>query len=113
MKKTTFYSTMILLTSAFLVFSSFQSTENAEKYLYVRVFESLNSLYSSSILISNGESITKTVKLSVMRPRNLEKNVLAISKTLNEVKSQGYRIVSSSSGGNQAFTQTDYVFQKE
>jgi len=48
-----------------------------------------------------------------MRPRNIEENLLAISKTLKEIKNQGCKKISLTNGGNEIFTQTDYIFEKE
>jgi hypothetical protein len=96
-----------------MALSSFNSAESGDKYLYVRVFESVNTLYSSSVTVTDGETIIKTNRLKSMRPKNIEENILVIAKSLNNIKSQGYKITSSSSSGNNAFNQTDYVFEKE
>jgi hypothetical protein len=97
-----------------LLLASFQNLgDDGNGYVIVRVFESLNSTYKSSITVTDGESIIKSIDLNTMRPKNVSDNVLVISKTLNELKDQGYLIAASSSGGNQAFTQTDYIFEKK
>lgn len=105
----------ISVVAVILALSAFRPSVQSDKYLYVRVFESVQpgSLYSSSVTVSDGETIIKTVELKAMKPRNIEENILAIAKSLNDIRSQGYKITSSSSGGNQLFNQTDYVFEKE
>lgn len=111
--KRSIFRVSILLCGCLLL-TSFQNLgDDGNGYVIVRVFESLNSTYKSSITVTDGESIIKSIDLNTMRPKNVSDNVLVISKTLNELKDQGYLIVASSSGGNQAFTQTDYIFEKK
>jgi hypothetical protein len=47
-----------------------------------------------------------------MRPKTQENNVLKIASALKELKNSGYTLITSSSGGSDAFTITDYVFEK-
>jgi len=102
-----------ILLGSFLLFTSFYSSSLENDYLLVRVFESPSSLYSSKITVTDGKEIIKSVELSAMRPKHVEDNVLKIASILNELKNQGYTLISSNSGGNEAFTFTDYIFEKK
>jgi hypothetical protein len=91
---------------------SFKPGVNEESLVLVRTFESVNSMYASKIIISDGTQILKQIELEVMRPKTQENNVLKIASALKELKNSGYTLITSSSGGSDAFTITDYVFEK-
>jgi hypothetical protein len=97
---------------ASIVLMSFKPGPAEESVVLVRTFESVNSMYASKIIVSDGTQILKITELEVMRPKTQESNVLKIASALKELKNSGYTLVTSSSGGSDAFTITDYVFEK-
>jgi hypothetical protein len=103
---------IILSSIVIFILISFKSYSKDGDIILVRTFESISPLFSSRITISDGTTIIKSVDLEVMRPRNQEANVLKIATALKELKDQGYVLVSSNSGGNEAFTISNYIFEK-
>lgn len=90
-----------------------QSATSIENdYIVVRVFEGASFSSPSIIMITDGETIIKTVQLSVIISKNLDSNLLKIATVLNEVKNDGYHLVTSSSSGNATYFITDYIFEK-
>lgn len=112
MKRIFQLSVAIVTISTFLFITSFESTKNENDFIFIRVFESLNSMNASKIIVTEGNSVIKSVELSTMRPKSVEDNALKIATTLNELKKQGYSLVTSHGGGNEVFIVTDYVFEK-
>lgn len=113
MKKTIITSLFaITIVSVIFILMSFKSGPGEESLILVRTFESVNSMYASKIIISDGSEIIKMITLEVMRPKTQENNVLKIASALKDLKNKGYTLVTSSSGGSDAFTITDYVFEK-
>ncbi len=113
MKKTVITSLIATsIVSLIFVLMSFKSGSGEESLILVRTFESVNSMYASKIIISDGIEILKMTELEVMRPKTQENNVLKIAAALKELKNKGYTLITSSSGGSDAFTITDYVFEK-
>ena len=113
MKKTILISSIaIAVISSSIFLMSFKSSPQEGSLLFVRIFESTNSSYRSSITISDGVTIIKSIDLEVMKPRKEEANTLKIAQALNNIKDQGYTLVSSNGGGS-LFTVTNYVFEKK
>ncbi|MEM6726347.1 MAG: hypothetical protein AAF598_20055 [Bacteroidota bacterium] len=115
MKKTTlFVGLFALVLASFLTFSAFKTpTEVSTDFLYVRVFESDNGLYPASVIVSDGSSIIQKTKLKSSRPRNVEENSMIIAKILNDLHQEGYSVESATSGGNENFIHTDYIFLRK
>ena len=105
--------TAILALATILAFSAFDASNTSTEFLYVRVFESDNGLYPASVIVSDGTSIIQKEKLKASRPRNVEENSLTIATILNGLIQEGYEVSSSTSGGNESFIHTDYIFVKK
>ncbi|MEO1437819.1 MAG: hypothetical protein AAFV80_19925 [Bacteroidota bacterium] len=112
-KNIIFLGTAILTLATILALSAFNAPSTSTEFLYVRVFESDNGLYPASVIVSDGTTIIQKEKLKASRPRNVEENSLAIANILNELIQDGYEVSSSTSGGNENFIHTDYIFVRK
>ncbi len=90
---------------------SFKSSTNESNIIVVRTFETVNALYSAKLTVFDGAEISKTIPLDLLK-KNGDENALKIVSTLNEIKSKGYMLVSSNSGGADGNIITNYIFEK-
>ena len=105
-----------LIAGAFVLYSFTPKAKNVNEggggYLIMRVIETAQ--LSSDLSVSDGtnliyhEDLNSTLKVDKMRTNNQ-----AITKKINDFKSQGYEIISSNSGGGDLFRITNYVFVKK
>jgi hypothetical protein len=102
-----------LCISSIVALMSFKSVTNEENYIVVRVFECQDGLLGSFIIISDGVKIIKTIELKVLKQKTQEENMIKIVQTLNEIKNQGYTLISSNNGGVNLNLITNYVFEKK
>ena len=117
----------VCLSTAGIVFlSSFKTSSEESGILTMKVFEAstLMGYARPSIIISDGTSIIKTIELEDTRLKTAEGNLLKIAGAINELKSQGYTIVTSNcsalnpiSGGTAGtlniLSITTYIFEKK
>ena len=117
MKKTIIGSLLLLCVASVLFFSSFKTSVQGENIIVVQVCEVFAS--SPRIVVSDGKTIMRVIALEPTRDKNIESNILKIATTLNEIKNDGYSIITSSSanatpaGGNAGFGITTYIFEKK
>lgn len=117
MKKTILISLILLCALITLFFSSFKTSTQNENLIVVQICEVFAS--SPRIVVSDGKTIIRVIALEPTRDKNIESNILKIATTLNEIKNDGYSIITSSSanatpaGGNAGFGITTYVFEKK
>ena len=85
-------------------------------FLIVRTFEMMRGTTTKSVLIvSDGTKELKSIPLKGVKPKNLSFNLEIIIKTLNDIKDQGYILISTNGGGanSAGVFMTNYIFQKE
>ena len=107
--------TALVLIGSISTLMSFKSSTKEESIIVVRVFERhLNTaIVEPKIIISDGTKIIKIVDLEQSKSKTIENNTLKIAAELKEIKSQGYILISSNSGGGDAFPVTNYIFEKK
>lgn len=97
-----------------LAILSFKPAANENSYLIVRTIETQYAGFSK-ILISDGSSIIKTIELQRMfvKSAKVTENFLTIAKALEEVRTQGYILITSNSSGGYDYMVANYVFEKK
>jgi hypothetical protein len=115
MKKVTLIS-LFLAGTIIVLFGimSFKSAPNEHSYLIVRTIETQYAGFSK-ILISDGSTIIKTIELERMflKSAKVTENFLTISMALEEVRSQGYVLITSNSSGGYEYMVANYIFEKK
>lgn len=105
-----------ILAILFLFLSLTAFSPDTEPYIIVRVIECQggDTANESMILIDRGNNQIEKVKLEKFHKNNFESNFKIISKKLNAIKSEGYRIISTSGGGgnDNAMILQNYIFEK-
>ena len=107
--------TTLVLIGVVSALMSFKSSSKEESIIVVTVFGKIISTSigpEPKIIISDGTKIIKTVELEISKSKTIENNILKIVTELKEIKSQGYVLVSSNSGGGDAVQITNFVFEK-
>lgn len=101
------------LFTVYVAITSFKPSQSTNNYLIVRTVETQYSGFHK-ILISDGNSIIKTVELERMfvKSAKVTENFSLIAQALEEVRSQGYVLVSSNSAGGYEYMVTNYIFEK-
>jgi hypothetical protein len=92
---------------------SFSAADGESPYLYVKTFESHNKMVAAKLLVSDGVEILKEVELEMVRPKSYNENILAITSVLNEIRAQGYELISSNSSCSEWVAMTNYIFEKK
>ncbi|MEI6436054.1 MAG: hypothetical protein WCP32_14505 [Bacteroidota bacterium] len=114
MKKVLIVSLIIVgLTGGVFTMTSFKSAPNEHSYIIVRTVETQYKGFGK-ILVSDGVTIIKTIELEKMflKSAKVTENFLRIANALEEVRSQGYTLISSNSAGGYEYLVTNYIFQK-
>ncbi len=112
--KNKFFLSLALVVSlgAVIVFASFKQVSHDEGYVMVDTHEAYNVIYGkSSIVVSDGKTILKTEELENLKS-GLAANAIKINSILNELKNQGYRLVSSNGSGMEGAIKRNYIFEK-
>jgi len=91
---------------------SFKTMGGEKEIIIVRTVESENSMFSSSVIVTDAKKTIKIVELDAMRPKNMESNLIKITAVLNECRQQGYKLIEANSGAG-AFNVGNYIFEKE
>lgn len=85
-------------------------------YIFVRVIECKggDTGNKSMILIDRGDNEIQTIELETFNKKYFESNFKIITKTLNDIKSEGYKLISSSGGGgdDNGMIMQNYIFEK-
>ncbi len=115
MKKIEFPFIVLILA---LILTSFSNQHlTGTPYIIVRVIECQggDSANESMILIDRGDNEIEKISLEKFHKNHFESNFKIIARTLNDIKSSGYRIISSSGGGgnDHAMILQNYIFEKE
>ena len=107
--------TIVLLT--LFAFTTNSSNSQDEPYLILRVIECQggDTANQSMILIDRGNNEISKTELKKFHKNNFETNFKIISKTINDIKSDGYKLISTSAGGgnDNAMILQNYIFEKE
>lgn len=115
MKNIIFRSFVVIGILAILIaIISFRSAPTPHNYLYVRIVESENA-GMSQLLVSDGSTIIKTVWLEKKwwKPVQVSNNFNKIVSALDEIRNQGYKLISSNGGGGYEYDATTYIYEKE
>lgn len=102
------------IVGGFFITMSFKAAPAEHNYLIVRTVETQYSGFSK-ILISDGTTIIKTIELERMfvKSAKVTENFLRIANALEEIRGQGYVLVSSNSGGGYEYLVANYIFEKK
>jgi hypothetical protein len=88
-----------------------------DPYVIVRVIECQggDTANESMILIDRGINEIEKIELEKFHKNNFESNFKIISKTLNNLKAAGYKLIATSSGGgnDNAMILQNYIFEKQ
>lgn len=97
--------------------TSISKFQTGDTYLYVRIIECKggDTGNASMILIDRGDNEIIKIELEKFNKKFFESNFKIISKTLNDIKKEGYKLISSSSGGgdDNGMILQNYIFEKE
>ncbi len=104
---------LLFVATGITILTSFTPVANENSFIVVRILETPDAVVSSRITISDGTTILKTIPLSPMFPKNEGQNLLKIVAELNELKTNGYTLISSNSGGSSNEFVINYVFEKK
>ena len=119
MKKFYFISTIVVALIVIISMSSFvittqqndnQTTE--EGYVILRTTEIYGMMPSSIITIYEDGTVEKTA-LKKLNAKTMEENMLVIHSKLNELKNNGYKLVSTAGGSSDNIICTTYIFSKK
>jgi len=92
-------------------------TDLNNPYIIVRVIECQggDTANQSMILIDRGDNNIEKIELEKFHKNNFEGNFKIISKKLNDIKAEGYKLISTSGGGgnDNAMILQNYIFEKE
>ncbi len=83
--------------------------------LVLRTLEATGWL-DPTLTISDGSEVHFSLRLQIIKPRNEVPTAKILAVVLNQLKSQGYKLITSNSGGgagSYAVIVTTYIFQKE
>lgn len=109
--------TICIFASTLFSFSPQNSIEINDPYVIVRVIECQggDSANQSMILIDRGDNNIEKIELDKFHKNNFEENFKIISKKLNDIKAEGYKLISTSGGGgnDNAMILQNYIFEKE
>jgi len=94
-----------------MAFLAFKSRTADDKFIMVRSFEPLDGRMSSYLIVTDGEKTVKRIDLETTKNKNVEENAMKVVAILNELKSQGYKLVSMT-GIIDAYGITTYVLEK-
>lgn len=90
--------------------------QSEESYIFVRVIECKggDTGNASMILIDRGDNKITTIALEKFNKKYFESNFKIISKTLNDIRKEGYILISSSAGGgdDNGMIMQNYIFEK-
>jgi hypothetical protein len=103
-----------LIGSMFIFMSFTSSSKNTEGLLYVRVTECFSAINPSSIIITDGAAVIKVVELGTLRLKDQSGNLQKITAEFNELKKQGYVLISSNSvSTTESIMMTNFIFEKK
>lgn len=113
-----FYTLLLIVTIGFFAMSFIPKNHLIENpYIIVRVIECQggDSDNQSIILIDHGDNSIEKIELEKFNKGNFEANFKIISKTLNDIKAQGYKLIGTSGGGgnDNAMILQNYIFEKK
>lgn len=118
MKKTYLISISIIALVVLITMSSFviapQQNENQttpDGYVMVRTTEIYGMMPSSMITIYEDGTVEKS-PLKKLNAKTMEENLTTIHSKLNELKSKGYKLISTSGGSSDNIICTTYIFSK-
>lgn len=104
----------IILLGSIVSLMSFKSSPPVDDaYIVVKTHESHNKMLKAYVLVTNGTEIIKTIDLETARPKQANDNLLIITSVLNDIKSQGYTLISSNSSCSEWMAMTNYIFEKK
>ena len=107
---------VVLLVATFSLSYTSITTGNDSPYVIVRVIECQggDSANESMILIDRGDNKIEKISLDAFHKKNFELNFKTISKMLNDIKAQGFELISTSGGGgnDNAMILQNYIFKK-
>jgi hypothetical protein len=116
MKKSKILIGIIIICLISFSFTSLNNNNN-DPYVIVRVIECQggDTANKSMILIDRGDNSIEKIELEKFHKNNFESNFKIISKKLNDIKAEGYKIISTSGGGgnDNAMILQNYIFEKE
>jgi hypothetical protein len=110
----------LLFLSGIIILVSFRSPENENtqgEYITMRIYENF-TVTSSRIIIVYADDKSEVIELGPFKYNDdyLVKNNQVITRTLNKLRKDGYRLVISSSGGkvssNRDMLITTYIFER-
>ena len=104
---------LVIFTLSSFIFSTQQNNNQASEdgFIIVRTSEVYGMMPSSMINIYGDGTIEKT-NLNKLNPKLMEENLIIIHTKLNEIKDNGYELVSSTGGNSDNFICTTYIFKK-
>lgn len=117
--KSLFKLTLVLLiaTSLFSFTTNNMEELGSDPYIIMRVIECQggDTANQSMILIDRGDNNIEKIELEKFHKSNFESNFKIISKKLNDIKAEGYKLISTSGGGgnDNAMILQNYIFEKE
>lgn len=81
----------------------------------VRIIEQTGTLLKDGIFVSDGEGGIFELELPALRAKNQTETLNKTVQVLNELRKQGYKLISSNSGGasSAALLVTSYIFQRD
>ncbi len=119
MKKATLTITaVIVIVASAIIGFSFKSPEGQSGYATMNIYENF-SIVNSMIVITYPDETTKVVDLGPFKynAEFLEDNGKTITKTLNMLHNEGYRVLETSSSGkinsNKAMRITTIILEKK
>lgn len=102
----------ILSALCLITFLAFKSGTSEDKFIIIRSFEPTSNALSGLLLVSDGDKTLKKIELENTREKYFESNLSKIASVLNEYKSQGYRLVSTT-GSIDVWGITTYILEKK
>lgn len=100
------------LTLILVTILAFKPEYEDEEFILVRTIETNIPFQDSKIIVTDGQRITQTFDLEDTKSRISDENAIKIAGTLNQIKSQGYKLISSNSGLEGSGI-TNYIFEKK
>jgi len=116
MKKNILLFTIAITIFAIYSFKDSKALQN-EPYLILRVIECQggDTANQSMILIDKGNNNIERIELNKFHKKYFESNFKIIAKKINDIKADGYKLISTSGGGgnDNAMILQNYIFEKE
>lgn len=108
LRKTLFLLTLLIICATN---SSLAQSIPESEQIMVRTYESDNIAYPSVIIISYGDGKPETIKLENPRAKNYGYNAVTINQVLNNIRKEGYQLLTSNAGGGEGSSYiSTYIF---